>query len=326
MLVKEVLTMVKIKTITSMLAVMSMVIFVSGCVKKEPIKPISPQMQAENTTVKKTSIAPKIVEKKYDLYSSTPYDLPLFSVIEISKLSDVVKTTIDKVLELSQGFYLLRAENDKVLVVLQNPAVSTNTYPRHELQFAEIDMDGNVKYHSAGYSGIDGETLQSVFSKDEVWEYDESTEPFRPLKHIVYDEKGKIKFTEIWNYSEKDSVKYQMKDGHKKIVSILREFQDNDSNLRREHVFYDNEGQTKMSLSVNFDGANVSRLIFYNAHDSIDSMSIISEFTDGFKTKELVYDEDYQLVNTVTSEYIDGERKSIKLFDSEGKELKKISS
>ena len=52
----------------------------------------------------------------------------------------------------------------------------------------------------------------------------------------------------------------------------------------------------------------------------------MSEYQDGLKTKELIYNKDYKLVNTVTSDYIDGERKDIKIFDTEGNETDKISS
>ena len=117
-----------------------------------------------------------------------------------------------------------------------------------------------------------------------------------------------------------------MLDSNKKVVSILKEIQESESNYRKEHIFYDNEGNIKMSLTINYDGANISRLTFYNSHDSIDSMSIISEFENGLKTKELIYNENYQLINTVIAEYENDERKSIKILDSEQKEINKISS
>ena len=299
--------------------------FCSACgIKKEP-EPLPAEQKQKQAPAKQ--VTPQVVvEKKYDLYSSTPYDLPLYSVMEISKLPDSVKNVVDKLLESSQGFYLLRSNGDKVLIILQNPTSVSETFPRHELQFAEIDMNGNVKYHTAGYSGIDGEIANSLEQKDDLWLFDESVEPHRPLKHILYDEKGKMKFVELWSYDEKEPIKYQMKDSHKKIVSLMKESQDNDSNYRKEHIFYDNEGKIKMSLTINYDGANISRLTFYNSHESIDSLSIFSEYVDGLKVKESVYNEAYELINTVTSEYQDNERKVIKIFDGEGKELNKISS
>lgn len=307
------------KKINALIITMVAVAFLcSGCLsKRQPNEVEKISEHNSNNALSNPQVKKKVVKKEYDLYSKTPYDLPLFSIAEISKLPLCVKTTIDKILEESQGFYLLRSDGEKVLVILQNPATHSDTYQRHGLQFAVISMDGKVTYHNAGYSGIEGEIITSLEGKDDLWVFDETSEPFKPLKHIVYDEKGKIKFTEIWNYDDEESVKYLMKDSNKKVVSILKESQDDASNLRREHVFYDNEGNTKMSLSINFDGANISRVSFYNSHDSIDSMSIFSEYIDGFRTKELIYNEDYQLINTVTSEYINGERKSIKVYCGE---------
>lgn len=313
--------------ITTIAIFLGVAFICSACgVKKEKAQSTLASEQEQKQISSKPELKPIVVEKKYDLYSNTPYDLPLYSIQEISKLPSVVKESVDKLLDASQGFYLLKVNEDNVLVILQNPVNILETYPRHELQFVEIDMQGKVKYHTAGYVGVDGEIANSIEQKDDLWLFDETVEPHRPLKHTTYDEKGKIKFVESWSYDENESIKYQMKDSHKKVVSILKESQDNDSNYRREHVFYDNDGNIKMSLTVNYEGANISRVTFYNSHDSIDSISIISEYIDGLKVKESIYNESYTLVNTVTSEYQDGERKAIKLFDSEGKELNKISS
>ena len=232
--------------------------------------------------------------------------------------------TVDKLLEESQGFYLLHNDKNRVLIILQNPVIKSHTYERHNLQFAEIDKEGKVTYHNAGYTGISGEIFENNNGDD--WIFDEEIEPHKPLKHTSFDEKGKIKFVETWNYDKKEPIKYQMTNTHKKIISVLKEVQESESNYRREHIFYDNDGNIKMNLTVNYDGANISRLTFYNSHDSIDSMSIISEFENGVKTNELVYNEEYQLIHSIHADYIDDERKSIRVLDSTGNEISKISS
>ena len=313
------------KFFISLCSIIVVVFLCTGCLfkKEDSVQEASLVVKPE---VKKQTIQPRKEEKKYDLYSLTPYDVPLYSIMEISKLQPNIKSIVDKLLEDSQGFYLLRNDGDKVLIILQNPVQQGNTYSRHDLQFVEIDSAGKLTYHDAGYKGVEGETLREFEQSSNSWIFDELTEQHRPTKHIVYDEKGKIKFTETWNYDENESVRYQMRDSHKKTVSILKESQDNESNLRKEHIFYDNEVKITMSLTINYDGANISRVTFYNAHDSIDSMSIISEFQDGLKVKESIYNEAYELINTVISEYVNGERKVIKLYDGEEKEISKISS
>ena len=46
---------------------------------------------------------------------------------------------IDKLLELSQGFYYLKRESEnRVFIILQNSTTEANTYPRHNLEFAEL--------------------------------------------------------------------------------------------------------------------------------------------------------------------------------------------
>ena len=117
-----------------------------------------------------------------------------------------------------------------------------------------------------------------------------------------------------------------MRDASKKVLSVLKETKDNDLNLRREHIFYDNAGNIKMSVSVNYDGANISRFNFYNSHDSIDGVSVISEYSEGMKIKEYIYDEDYSLNYTVVADYLNDDRKSITIFDSEGNVINKITS
>lgn len=302
----------------------------TGCwTKKETSQDLTEKVEQPviKEPIKQQSVqAPKAKVVKHNLYSSTPYDLPLFSVVEISKLPLPVKETINNILEKSQGFYFLKKENDKVVILLQNPVDNLDTYSRHNLQFAEVDMNGKANYHTAGYNGITGETFNITEQKFDEWEFDESLETKRPIKHISFDENGHVKYVEKWNYDENEPIKYEMKDSKDKVISVLKESQDNDSNYRKEHVFYDNEGNTTMSLSVNYDGANISRMTFYNSKDSVESMSIMSEYQNGLKTKELIYNKDYKLVNTVTSDYIDGERKDIKIFDTEGNETDKISS
>ena len=297
----------------------------TGCFSKKEMN-TSKEVELK-TTVKHQAPTPKAETKKYDLYSETPYDLPLVSIAEISKLPDNIKKVVDSILDSAQGFYYLNVKDEKVFIILQNQIALTNTYPRHNLQFVEIDKDGVVTSHIAGYVGVDGEVENIVSQKKlDEWLFDESVEPLRPIKHTAYDEKGKVKFIETWNYDNEEPVKYQMKDSNKKVVSMLKESQDNDSNLRREHVFYDNEGNTTMSLTVNYEGANISRLTFYNSHDKIDSVSILSEYNDGHKTKELIYNEDYALINIIKAEYVDDKRVVIEVLDAENNLLAKISS
>ena len=112
-----------------------------------------------------------------------------------------------------------------------------------------------------------------------------------------------------------------MKDSHNKEVSILKESQDNESNYRKEHIFYDNDSRIKMSLTVNYDGANITRMTFFNSHDLVDSVSIFSDYVDGVKTRESVYNEKYELLYTVIPTYNDGVRSKLTVLNAKGEEI-----
>ena len=262
-----------------------------------------------------------------DLYSSTPYDIPLISIAEICKLSPKVKKSVDDMLESSQGFYFLKQDPDTkdVTILLQNSVDLGDRYSRHNLQFAQISPDGNISYHFAGYDGEDGETSNAVVQGDDIWEFDKSVEPPRPLKHTAYDNKGKAIFTEEWDYSPESEIRYIMKNAEGKTLSILKETLDGDVNYRKEHIFYDKDGNTTMSVSANFEGPNLKRFTYYDSETPKDNVTIESEYSeDGNKTGEKIYNQEYKLTKTVKADYTDGERKEIRVMDSEGKELKAL--
>ena len=281
--------------------------------------------------VKQTATQNKI-EPKYDLYSNSLYDLPLASIMDISLLPKDVKSYIDSLLEKSQGFYYLKynKNENKVFIILQNPISEKGTYPRHGLEFVEIYLDNPKSpiYHSPGYEGFEGEVENAVLDdikKINNWKFDKSVEPYRPVKHTSYNDKGKTQFTEYWNYSEKESQKYFMKDSKGNPVSILKETLDGNT-YRKEHLFYNSDGELTLSININFDGANITRFTYYNASTPEESCTIITDYTEGLKSKETIYNSSYQMKNIYTMDYFDGNRKTLNLYDSENSLIKKISS
>ena len=52
----------------------------------------------QKTNIQNATAQPK-VEKKYDLYNSTPYDLPFSSIVDISKLPENTKKEIDTIIQ-----------------------------------------------------------------------------------------------------------------------------------------------------------------------------------------------------------------------------------
>lgn len=262
---------------------------------------------------------------KFDLYSSTPYDMPLYSVTQIAQISPKAKKTVDKLFEEAQGFYFLKYDSskNKTFIILQNPISSTNTFSRHDIEIAEVSEDGTSTLHRVGYSGHDGEILTQQGSKDE-WVLDESS---KPLKHVAHDENGDVKFVEVWSYDASSPIKYEMKNSNGKVLSIIKETGEGETNYRKEHVFYDNDGKTKLSITVNYDGANISRFTYYNSADDIDSVSVISDYNnDGSKTGEKIYNENYELLNSLQADYENGDRKNIRIYNKDGQVLSEFSS
>ena len=103
----------------------------------------------ESSSPKDTNIVaqqltfPQKQEPKYDLYSSTLYDLPFYSIVEISKLAAREKRLVDELLENAQGFYFLRIDekSNKIFMLLQNPITNNNTYARHSLEIVELSLE-----------------------------------------------------------------------------------------------------------------------------------------------------------------------------------------
>lgn len=283
----------------------------------------------------KVPVARKPIEPKFDLYASSLYDLPLSSIVDISKLPSNVKKYIDSVLEQAQGFYFLRYNQEKkvIRVFLQNPITNKNIYNRHSLEVLEIRINDDGSYSkeitSIGYNGEENEienAVDEIDDKSDVWMFDKTTEPYLPLKHKRYNEKGKLCFTEIWDYSPDKDVKYQMKNAKNKIVSIHKEILENETNLRREHIFYDDKGSVELSIIINYDGANITRFTYFNSKNLDESFTVIAEYADGIKVGETVYNQNYMPIEFYKINYVDGIRKSIEQLDSNLQEILKISS
>lgn len=270
----------------------------------------------------------KINVKQADMYNTTVYDLPLYSIAQISELPIVLKEAVDKALEEAQGFYLLKYNKDeqKVFIILQNQISITDAFPRHNLEFMELYLnseDGKVlkNLYSPAYVGQENESFFAIYSvhgSEEAWVMDDNRSVNRPLKHTYYDQKGKVKNQEIWNYDDNKDVKYQFKGSSRNVISMLKEFKQGEDGLRKEHLFYDSDGNLMLSLTINYEGANITRVMYFDKHNMEESMSIITHYSDGMKVKEEIYSNDYKLINTVEAEYQNGERNKIKLFNSEG--------
>ena len=274
--------------------------------------------QKENTSVKTSNVAPKKVVKKEDvikkadLYANT-IGLPLSMITELNTLPSNVKNAIDKVIN-DDSLSLLAMKNlhDKVLLIIENPNDN-----RHGIEFIEISKSDASK-KVVPLSG------QSDSSEQDVWRYDEKSQ--LPIEHTKLDNDNQTEYTEVWNYVVEEPIKYELKDGDGKVLSIKKETLDNANNMRQEHIIYDKHGNTKISVSTSYEGPNLTRFTYYNADRPNEGITIFSEYNDGVKVKENVYSSDFKLKNTYEAAYKDGQRESIRIFDKDNNEIEVMES
>ena len=334
----------KKKAIMPLLAIVSVIaaIFVcTNCVKNSESQYAEQNIQQENVQssvkIKSEKISEKISKKKIknasavqtvktaaitkedyktkkaDLYATMPSSaLPLSAVNIISDLPENIQKSVAETVDSSNGVFMLKRDNDRLLMVVDN-----QTNIRHNIEFVEISLkNGHKTRTTLGYND-----RMNDFS-NEIWEYDKKTK--QPTKNTMFDEDGDIAFVEHWNYDESNPIKYEMKDEDGKVITMKKEILDDDTNLRVEHLVYDDDGNTKVSVTTTYDGADVKRFTYYNAEKPSDGASIIGEYSDGLKTKETVYSTDLKLKNTYTADYNNGIREDIKIYNDKNQEIGQI--
>ena len=269
--------------------------------KSEPkqIKKVAPQKNEQK--IKDNKI-------KSDLYKGVPDSLlPLSAISEIASLNGNLHKTIKELVDNSTGVLYAKRNGNKLLMVVENPDDN-----RHGLEFIEISADG--KHEKIGF-------LLSKYSEgntdDDLWEYETEEEVKRPVKHTKFNSDGEVEFVETWNYSSDEPIKYELKNKEDKVISLVKETIDENNSMRQEHLIYDKDGKTKLNLTVNYDGADLTRFTYYNADKQEESGSLFSEFKDGIKTKETVYTSDYKVKNVYVPKYKDNERSEIQVLDNE---------
>lgn len=258
-------------------------------------------------------VEPEIRIKKADLYEDNN-EIFLSMIVKLSEIDAFLKTKIENYIQNSTIYYF-EVKKDGIFMIVDNS--DTENFHRHGMEFVEINNNGVKK------------VIPLIMTSDEddendVWELDEETK--LPLRHVNYNDEGEIVYSEYWHYSPDSQIKYELKDAHGKTISLKKEIQESDSNIRIENLVYDKEGHTKINITTNYDGPNISRFTYYNATSPEDSVVVMSEFENGKKMKETVYSPDYKVKNVYKPTYEDGKRVSIKIFDDQNKVLEEILS
>lgn len=248
---------------------------------------------------------------KADLYNDTPSSaLPLSAITEISTLPENVREIVVNISR-DNNIYLVQKHNNKLLIISDNPENI-----RHGIDFTEVTIsNGHQIKTTLGYND------KMKDSRNDVWAYKPDTN--QPVKHMKYNDEGDIEFVEEWNYEPENPVKYEMKDSEGKVISIKKETLSNGTDLRVEHLIYDKDGKTKVNVSATYEGDDIKRFTYYNADKINESASVFSDYSEGVKTKETVYTSDLKVKNTYISDYNEGNREDIIIYDNKNQEIKK---
>ena len=229
--------------------------------------------KAEKQSDSNASSLTKNSVKTSNMYNNIPESMmPLSAISETAGQPQNVKDSVNKLLENSNGIYMVKNTGNKLIVVTDNPSNI-----RHGIDFVEISLkSGHQIATKLGYSD------KMKDSDNDYWEYDKSSENQIPLKHIKYKADGNVDFIETWNYDASNPVKYEMKDSEDRTVSIRKETLDGNSNLRIEHVTYDKDGKTKINVTTTYEGADLKRFTYYNADKPSESASVFSDYQDKY--------------------------------------------
>ena len=283
-------------------------------IKKEGLKKEKASVETENKIVKQVHIQKDDnLIRKADLYNNpSASTMPLSAITLVSELPKNIQTKISKIAE-NNSIFMIQKNKDKIIIITDNPENI-----RHSIEFTEITIsNGHETKTTLGYND------KIKDSNNDIWEYHQETK--QPIRHTKYNADGDMEFVEVWNYDNDNPVKYEMKDSKGNVISMRKETQQGDSDLRVEHLVYDKDGNTKVNVSATYDGADIKRFTYYNADKSAESGSVFSEYSsDGYKTKEILYTSDFKIKNTYTSDYQDGERTDIKVYDVNNKEIQKL--
>lgn len=293
----------------------------AGCGTKEEPKVVQQPVVKEEVKIvtpeQSKPVTKKIVPQKINLYTEhDDRDIPLSAVAQISGLPAGVKNIVNKQIKNADVYYV-NSQKDRV-VILKEMTDETARFTRHDFEVISISIpDGKIKQETAfpvKMSNDDSET--------EVWKYEVLEDDMVvPSEHTSLNPDGSVNLTEKWYYGD-DEVKYKLTDSEGKTVSLRKTSKSDNGNWHDEHVFYDKDGKTALNVSVVYENNNIARFTYYNPKSPETSVIMVNEYEDIDKTKETVYSSDYKLKNSYTSQYKDGKRTAIKVYDDKNNEVK----
>lgn len=267
-------------------------------------------LQAVNQTkqVNKPVQTKKISLQNFEINNS----ISLSSVIQIEELPENIKEIVYKQID-DCNFYYISKHNDSVKIIKDSDS-ENEQFARHDFEIITISLsDGKVE-REINYPRV----LSNEISKSEVWEYEVlENQAVVPSVHKSLNKDGSVKYTEFWNYSADNDIKYKLLDKKGKVTSLRKTSKNNDGSWRDEHIFYDENEKTAVNITTCYENNNIARFTYYNAENPEEGFVISNEYSDGEKVNEKIYTSDYKLINTFLPAYDNGSLKEIKVLDKE---------
>lgn len=276
---------------------------------------IAPQI-ADNPATKVTSQEP-INSPKVNMYDSEEFrTLPLSAIPQLASISTNARKIIEKFLQ-NANVYYVNLLNDRIIVI-KDTSGEEERFTRHDFEVLSVSLDGTQIKKEIEFS----QKMSDEESEKEIWEYKVlDGDIVVPAVHKSLNENGKVNYIEHWYYNQDDPVKYKVTNVDGRVISIRKSSKRNDGNWSDEHIFYDEDGNTALNISIAYENNDIARFTYYNPQKTETSVTILNQYTDGEKTKETVYTADYQLKNIYTADYTNGKRVNIKMFDSNDNQL-----
>ena len=241
--------------------------------------------------------------------------LPISAVVALSSVSDNAKKTIEKIM-INSDIYYINNENGRILII-KDANNDEDRSARHDIEIITISADGKSIQKETEFP----QKMSNEDSEHDIWDYKVlEGNIVLPASHKFLSNDGKIKYIEYWNYNQNNPVRYKVTNEEGKVISIRKSSGREGGNWSDEHIFYDENGNTALNISIAYEDNNIARFMYYNPLSPETSVMIISEYVDGLKVKETLYTTDSKLKNTYIAEYTDGKCSRIKLFNSENRE------
>ncbi len=242
--------------------------------------------------------------------------LPFGAITQLATLSLNAQKTIENIMQNANVYYI--DKTDDKIIVIKDANDEEARFTRHDVEIISISLDGTKIKKETNFP----HKMSNEESEKEIWDYQLiEGDVMVPTSHKTLNENESIKFIEHWYYTPDEPVKYKLTNGNDKVLSIRKSLHQGGGNWSDEHIFYDENGNTALNITIAYENNNIARFTYYNPKKPEESVTILNEYINDEKSKETVYTTDYRLKNTFYADYKNGKRATLRVFDSNNHQI-----